>query len=186
MTTFRAYAKALDALFHAHELTLSWNRAAPAKQLHQVEQTIGHELPKALASVWATANGTKRDEPVFARPGYLTPYTLLSTMKALAERDGLERRAPRYAEYVEPSRRDRRIAPGWFQPGWLPFASFSGATMLLIIDFSPSARGAMGQVIAFTHDPDEMSYVAPSFDHFLRASLKFFKAEADELLSAFD
>jgi hypothetical protein len=38
-------------------------------------------------------------------------------------------------------------------------------------------------VIAFTHDPDEMSYVAPSFDRFLADSLTMFTAGADEFFA---
>lgn len=54
----------------------------------------------------------------------------------------------------------------------LPFAEFGGGSLRLLVDLAPSARGTSGQVIAFTHDPDEMTFVADSFDAFLARSLR--------------
>jgi cell wall assembly regulator SMI1 len=51
-----------------------------------------------------------------------------------------------------------------------------------MVDMSPAAKGSKGQVIAFTHDPDEISWVSKSFADFLAASLKAFKADAEDLL----
>jgi cell wall assembly regulator SMI1 len=101
---------------------------------------------------------------------------------AIKERAGFERRAPRYAGYQESRPRDARISPGWYQPGWLPFATFGGATLVLLVDASPGPGGRVGQVIAFTHDPDEMTYVAPSFSEFLQASLQWLEARPQDLL----
>ena len=102
--------------------------------------------------------------------------------EARKERAGFAKRAPRYADYEEESPRDRRILPGWYQPGWLPFASFGGASLVLLVDASPAPPGRSGQLIAFTHDPDEITYVAGSFSAYLAASLAWFEKKPEELL----
>jgi cell wall assembly regulator SMI1 len=120
-----------------------------------------------------------------SRPGFLTGYDFLPLVAALGERDGLRRRAPNYEGYVETGARDRRIRPGWFHDGWPPFAGFGGGTLLLIQDYSPAAPGNVGQIIAFAHDPDEISYVATDFQNFLRASLPSINRDPQEFLGIF-
>jgi len=52
---------------------------------------------------------------------------------------------------------------------WLHFSNCmnNGGTSQLYIDFSPSAKGKIGQIVRYTHDPDELVVVADSFDAYL-------------------
>ena len=54
----------------------------------------------------------------------------------------------------------------------------------MIQDYSPSETGRAGQIIAYTHDPDEIDYVAPDLRTFLRLSLKSIKEDAEDFLEA--
>jgi len=54
----------------------------------------------------------------------------------------------------------------------------------MMIDLNPTEEGTTGQIVAFTHDPDEISFVAPSFSQFLASSLAVMAAEAEEMLLA--
>lgn len=53
---------------------------------------------------------------------------------------------------------------------WLHFSDCmnNGGTSQLYIDFSPSAIGKVGQVVRYTHDPDELVVIADSFDAYLK------------------
>jgi cell wall assembly regulator SMI1 len=177
---FTAYLERLEALYGKLERKLPLRPPATATALKRLEKQLGSALPPSLHAAWQTSNGSRSDTPFFARSGYLTAHDFLSVPQALEARQAMRRRAPRYKDYSEPKRRDRRIAQGWFQPGWLPFAGFGGGTLLLLVDLSPAARGSAGQVIAFTHDPDTLDYVASSFDAFLRSSATALKRYADE------
>jgi cell wall assembly regulator SMI1 len=53
---------------------------------------------------------------------------------------------------------------------------------LLIADLVPSGTGKSGQIIAFTHDPDEIEHIAPSFANLLENSMKAIEADSEELL----
>lgn len=170
--TFDEYLRVLTALHIELNLALTIRAPASMAELKHLEQVWGHQLPDELRTAWLTTDGC--DQTFFVRPGYLTGYAFLSVAEALQAREGFKARAPRYVEWVEHAPRDRRIKSGWFHPGWLPFASFFGS-LVLLVDTAPAASGTVGQIIAFTHDPDQMTYVAPSFGALLEASLPWIR-----------
>lgn len=182
---FAAYLKGLERLYASRDVTLSLARPATAAAVDRLEKKYGFELPAELRNAFLTTNGIPGEQAFFARPGFLTSYGFSSATSALAQRAVMAKRAPQYRDYTEPEPRDPRIAPGWYSDGWLPFADFGGGSLLLILDSSPGPRGVPGQVIAFTHDPDEISYVARSFDRFLAGSLKAAQADPDEFLQIY-
>ncbi len=180
--TFTAYLRAIQRLYAGADRRLVLSRPASETKLSALEKQLGAKLPAALRSAWRAADGGPDYTPVFARPGFLTGYDFLPVAGARDAHAGFRRRAPQYEGYEPPKKRDRRIRPGWFEPGWVPFGAFGGATLVLMVDLSPSAKGVKGQVIAFTHDPDEITWVAPSFADFLARSAKAFAKDSDELL----
>lgn len=184
--TFSEYLRVLREIYVDNDQKLEVNRGATTTQIQSLNQRLGVKIDRGLRDAWMVANGGKTWQPMFARPRYTTGYDFLSIAQAFKTRTGMKRRAPAYKDYVAPSRRDRRIQAGWFQDGWLPFASFGGATLMLIQDYSPTAQGTRGQIIAFTHDPDQISFVAPSFDVLLKRSLAAIRNDAEEFIGEED
>jgi cell wall assembly regulator SMI1 len=183
--TFSTYIAGIRRLYTSRGIELKLARPATAAALDRMEQRYGFPLPAEFRNAFRTTNGVPHEKPVFARPGFLTSYAFLSKTSALQHRELMRKRAPTYRSYVEPQPRDPRIAPGWYSDGWLPFADFGGGTLLLILDSSPTTRGSIGQIIAYTHDPDVISYVARSFEQFLAVSLKVAQHDPDEFLRLF-
>lgn len=181
---FKDYLAQLTALYVQAEVNLQLQAPASPEEIAALESSYGYRLPVELKNAWLHGNGGATDQHLFARPGYLTGFDFLSIDDALKERAGMLRRSPQYANYryEQGSPRDARISPGWYEPGWLPFAKYGGATLLLILDFSPTTQGQAGQIITFTHDPDCIDYVAPSFDVFLRDSLNMLREYSDEFI----
>ncbi|WP_273233716.1 SMI1/KNR4 family protein [Pseudomonas kuykendallii] len=60
------------------------------------------------------------------------------------------------------ARPDAGIREGWWQRGWVPFASNGGGDYLCL-DMVPAAQGRVGQVIEVLHDVPQRVLVAPSF-----------------------
>jgi cell wall assembly regulator SMI1 len=60
------------------------------------------------------------------------------------------------------ARPDAGIRDGWWQRGWVPFASNGGGDYLCL-DLTPAPRGRLGQVIEVLHDVPQRVRVAPSF-----------------------
>ena len=52
---------------------------------------------------------------------------------------------------------------------WLCFSDCmnNGGTSSLFVDFTPSEKGKVGQIVRFLHDPDQIAVIADSFDEFL-------------------
>jgi len=181
---FRAYCDELSRIYSAEGFALKPRPGAGEAALDHAEAKLGIRLAEDLRGAWLHADGAIEGCPVFVRPGYFSAYTFLSIEQALEAREGLRRRSPRYEGFVERRSRDPRILSGWYQEGWLPFASFGGATMLLMQDYSPSPSGQRGQIIAFAHDPDAIDYVAPCFAALLAASIKAIADDPGEFFVA--
>ncbi|WP_297895664.1 hypothetical protein [Shewanella sp.] len=63
-----------------------------------------------------------------------------------------------------------------------PSLNLGGGTLLLIADHSPSALGRMGQVIAYTHDPDMMDFISTDLSQLFEQSLAQIALYPDELI----
>jgi cell wall assembly regulator SMI1 len=161
-------------------VALNFEPGASDTLLFKVEQELGFRLEEVIRQAWLAHNGGEEWQSTFARPGFLESYAFLSLGQAMEEREKLKQRSSQYGSYKQPKRRDKRILDGWFQAGWLPFASFGGSSLLLIQDYSPAATGSAGQIIAFKHDPDSINYVSESFASFLPKSLETLRADPEE------
>lgn len=177
---FPDYISALTAMHLEHKSKLHLRAGASLSMLEEAERRLGFAIGEELKAAWEFANGSKEWATVFSKPGMLQPYSFLSVSEALEERKRMRLRCDQYEGYVSPHPRSRKIRPGWFQEGWLPFASFGGATLLLIQDFTPSTQGRQGQIISFAHDPDSIDYVVSSFSELLPKSIKNIKRYSEE------
>ena len=182
---FAAYLAQLRRLHAEVGKELELAPPATAAAVDGLAASLGFDLPPALREAWLAADGSGRDAVVFARPGYLTGYAFLSVEGAMRAREARRRVAPRYEGHVQTRERDRRVRPGWFQEGWLPFASFGEGTLLLLVDLTPSEGGSVGQIISYTHDPDAMQYEAAAFEDLLEASMTMIASDPEELLRAY-
>jgi len=182
---FSEYVQELRKVYASHDMTLRLAAGNTAEALAEAEAKLGFLLEPGLRDAWRMANGSQYEMRVFLRPGFLSGYDFLSLDLLARERASMDRRSPRYADYVEPDPRDKCVRPGWFHNGWVPFAGFGGGSLLLMQDYSPSEVGRAGQIIAFTHDPDEISYVAPDFPTFLQQSLESIREWPEEFLEIF-
>ncbi|MGH6616763.1 SMI1/KNR4 family protein [Sphingomonas sp.] len=185
MVTFADYIEELRSVYADHDAGLALHGPNTESALVEAEARLGFPLDLGLREAWRIADGSEHEVRVFLRPGFLTGYDFLSLASAEAALAGMERRSPQYLGYVEETPRDRRIRDGWFHSGWLPFAAFGGNSLLLIQDHSPADGGTVGQIIAFTHDPDEITYVAPDFQTYLQLSLEAVWDDPEEFLEIF-
>lgn len=187
MTRAVTYISSIQAVYRRYGAELALNAGASPASISSIASALSDnnthfDLDPTLAAMWSLTDGSRPYHPIFARPGFLTGYDLLSVSQAINARETQRSAAPQYDGYEEEQPRDTRIRPGWFQHGWLPFGSFGGGSMLLILDLSPSEEGTRGQVITYTHDPDQIDYVASGFSEFLSMSRQAFEEEAEELL----
>ncbi|WP_025663497.1 SMI1/KNR4 family protein [Aquimarina megaterium] len=102
---------------------------------------------------------------------YKYPYYLLSSKEIIENRN---QATEYYADYIERKydgvQIDDKITNRADTINWLHFSDCmnNGGTSQLFVDFSPSEKGKIGQVVRFLHDPDEFKVIADSFEDYLK------------------
>ncbi|MBW1294055.1 SMI1/KNR4 family protein [Aquimarina litoralis] len=102
---------------------------------------------------------------------YEYPYYLLSSKEIIENRN---QATEYYSDYIERKydgiEIDDKITNRADKINWLHFSDCmnNGGTSQLFIDFSPSEKGKIGQVVRFLHDPDEFKVIADSFEDYLK------------------
>lgn len=62
---------------------------------------------------------------------------------------------------------DERIKPYLFCGRWFPFAEYAGS-LYLMLDYNPSPKGTVAQIICYVHDPDFIYYIASDITEALK------------------
>ncbi len=177
-----SYLASVAAAYAGFDQALELNPPLPADARAALLEKLGFELPEWLNQLWQCADGGPDYQPVFARPNYFTGADFLSVADAMDMRDRLRGIAGNYIGWQEDKPRDPRVRDGWFLDGWVPFAAFGGSTIVLFADCDPAPGGTAGQVIAFVHDPDQISLLAPDGESYLQQSLDWFTDQAEDFV----
>lgn len=175
-----AYLEAVGATYAQFAAALELGRPLPPEDRALLLGAT--QLPGWLEELWSLADGGPSWHPVFTRPNYLTGADFLPLAEALALRDRLRNIAGNFADWQENEPRDPRVRPGWFLDGWMPFAAFGGSTIVLFADCDPAPGGVVGQVLAYVHDPDQITLLAPDGESYLQQSLAWFMEQAEEFI----
>lgn len=138
-------------------------------------------IPKSLIDILSEIDGTYHRKYEEGEINYYFfgsdvddggyPYYLLQGSKILETKD----EPTKYYDYFINREYDdiipvnEKITNDINNVKWLHFANCmnNGGTSTLYIDFSPSDKGKVGQVIRILHDPDSLEVIADSFDDFL-------------------
>ncbi|MFF2271748.1 SMI1/KNR4 family protein [Agromyces sp. NPDC058136] len=182
MTTARAYLTAVADTYRELDASLELRAPLADEERDELLAPLGGRVPRWLVELWQVADGGPSYSPAFARPGFFTGVDFLSLSQAVALRNRLRDLAGNFTGWQEPTPRDGRIRPGWFPDSWVPFGAFGGSTIVLFADCDPAPGGEIGQVIAYVHDPDQISLLAPDGEAFLAASLEWFREHAEEFV----
>jgi len=100
-------------------------------------------------------------------------YYLLSS-KEIIENRNIVREYAHYSSYINREygevKVDDKIIDKSDSVKWLHFSDCmnNGGTSQLFIDFTPSPKGKVGQIVRFVHDPDSFKVIADSFDDYLK------------------
>ncbi len=178
------YLAHLRAVYEAFELPFELIPPASEQELAAIQQELGPVEPD-LAALWRMTRGSSADcpQPFFQRPGFIDSLDFLTPPQALDQARSMQARAQRMWDMAGPASTDKRLTGHWWEQDWLPFASFYG-DIVLLIDNHPGPEGQAGQVIAYVHDPDKMSWIAPSFAEYLRAAAASIDEDREEFLLA--
>jgi cell wall assembly/cell proliferation coordinating protein, KNR4-like protein len=146
---------------------------ATIASLAAAKTALGFVLDPVRKVTWQSVNGSDEWQTVFTRPG----YAFLFLEATLRERAEMAYPAPQYDGYAQGKHCDPRIGSGWYQAEWLPFVA---PDRLPIADYSPSRQ--YGQIIAFSHNPDTISYLCTDFAMLPEQSLATIRQNPEDYL----
>lgn len=171
---------------------------AKTKDLELLSQTCP-DIPPALLEILSHVDGTNHrsynDEKItfYMFCGYL-PYYLNSSEQMIESLRGNSLMGDSSLAYIYGDEGIEDIAgPGidseapFTERLHLAECMNNGGSSNLYIDFAPAPGGTLGQVICFTHDPDEYRVIAKSFDEFLTQQIEegFAYIENDDRLDSY-
>lgn len=130
--------------------------------LRKIGGTYHHHYPKGTVSIPILGSDISS--------GFI--YYLLSCEDMIKERRYSETITERYGEFLSDPE-IIEVAPeidiNVPMSQWLCFAHCinNGGTSILYLDFSPTKKGTVGQVVRYLHDPDSYVVLAPSFEEYM-------------------
>ncbi|HIE41393.1 MAG TPA: hypothetical protein EYP80_01890 [Candidatus Aenigmarchaeota archaeon] len=156
------------------------NPPASEDEIQLLESHISKKLPDDFRAVYLMHNG-ETDGNSECYPGLMCAYSFMNLKKIATE----------YAFWIETLKLDKlyfsdlgldefvsypdgAIKTVRFDKGWVPFSSDGGGNFLAI-DLCPDKRGAIGQVINFGRDDENLYQISRDFTHFLRLTLENYK-----------
>ena len=181
MSIVDVYLAGLKEALPPEELKqLSLATGATAQQLEALRAAYP-QCPAALLELLSRINGTwwqpygdtKIAVLVLGSDVFEYPYYLMSVEQMLEERDSNENSiADIYDEFLDEDAEllDPRIDPNISMGRRLCFSQCmnNGGTSILYLDFTPTQKGVIGQVVRFLHDPDSYAVIANSFEEYLQ------------------
>jgi len=176
MKTSEEYINGLKRSYFAHNLKGEWEHFENIK--HGVEKNDVIKLkaefpmiPDSLINLLEFVDGTywreyKGEEIVLLFLGSEGISYYLLSAKQMLESKIID-------AYFSDHILDEKIIDNVSNLKWLHFSDCSnnGGSSKLFIDFSPSSKGIVGQIVRFLHDPDEYTVIANNFDEYLQMEI---------------
>ncbi|MDR0307530.1 MAG: SMI1/KNR4 family protein [Chitinispirillales bacterium] len=187
MNIVKNYVDGLKKAYYDENGKEVWNHFEKIKHgvskenITKLKETFPN-IPNSLINLLEYVDGTyyreyEGEEIIFYFLGsdvgeYGYPYYLLSAkeiIENIKHTKNLAKMVEEIRDYDDSAVDDKiSVKPSDFK--WLHFSDCmnNGGTSRLYVDFSPSTKGKVGQIIRFLHDSDELKVIADSFDDYLK------------------
>lgn len=148
-------------------------QGATDEQLHAFEQQFRIKLPEDFKSVYRYKNGSGYISLVWPQEGFYRGYRLLSLQEMSKIKSYFQNENRKMIEFPDEidekqaQQLDERIKPYLFCERWFPFAEYAGS-LYLMLDYNPSPKGTVAQIICYVHDPDFIYYIASNITEALK------------------
>lgn len=146
---------------------------ATEEELRAFENQFHLKLPEDFRAVYRYKNGSGYMSLIWPQKGFYRGYRLLSLQEMSSKKSYFQNKNCEMAEFPEVideetlQQLDERIKPYLFCERWFPFAEYAGS-IYLMLDYNPSEKGEIGQIICYVHDPDFIYYIAQNITEALK------------------
>ena len=144
-----------------------------AEQTHLSKSALGSYEAEDFKTVYSYKNGSGYMSLIWPQEGFYRGYRLLSLKEIIKLKSLFQNKNCKMTEFPnvigekQLQQLDERIKPYLFCERWFPFAEYAGS-LYLMLDYNPSEKGEIGQIICYVHDPDFIYYVAPNITEALK------------------
>lgn len=148
-------------------------QGATEEQLSAFEQQFQIKLPKDFKNVYRYKNGSGYISLVWPQEGFCRGYRLLSLQEMSKIKSYFQNKNRKMTEFPDTidekqiQQLDERIKPYLFCERWFPFAEYAGS-LYLMLDYDPSPKGTVAQIICYVHDPDFIYFIASDITEMLK------------------
>lgn len=147
-------------------------QGATEEQLNAFEQQFQIKLPEDFKKVYRYKNGSGYINLVWPQEDFYHGYRLLSLEEMSKIKSYFQNENRKMIEFPDAidekqiQQLDERIKPYLFCERWFPFAEYAGS-LYLMLDYNPSPKGTVAQIIGYVHDPDFIYYIASNITEML-------------------
>lgn len=148
-------------------------QGATEEQLSALEQQFQIKLPEDFKNVYRYRNGSGYISLVWPQEGFYRGYRLLSLQEMSKIKSYFQNKNRKMIEFPDAidekqiQQLDERIKPYLFCERWFPFAEYAGS-LYLMLDYDPSPKGTVAQIICYVHDPDFIYFIASDITEMLK------------------
>ena len=148
-------------------------QGATEEQLSAFEQQFQIKLPEDFKNVYRYKNGSGYISLVWPQEGFCRGYRLLSLQEMSKIKSFFQNKNRKMTEFPDTidekqiQQLDERIKPYLFCERWFPFAEYAGS-LYLMLDYDPSPKGTVAQIICYVHDPDFIYFIASDITEMLK------------------
>lgn len=148
-------------------------QGATEEQLSAFEQQFQIKLPEDFKNVYRYRNGSGYISLVWPQEGFYRGYRLLSLQEMSKIKSYFQNQNRKMIEFPDTidekqiQQLDERIKPYLFCERWFPFAEYAGS-LYLMLDYDPSPKGTVAQIICYVHDPDFIYFIASDITEMLK------------------
>ena len=143
------------------------------EELNAFENQFQIRLPEDFKTVYSYKNGSGYMSLIWPQEGFYRGYRLLSLKEIIKLKSLFQNKNCKMTEFPnvigekQLQQLDERIKPYLFCERWFPFAEYADS-LYLMLDYDPSKKGEIGQIICYVHDPDFIYYIAPNITETLK------------------
>lgn len=146
----------------ATEICIDLLPGATEKEIHDMEEFVGIEMPSDVKSSFSIHNGQ-----LGAAAPLMGEWQLIS-LEVMLKRWNILKDLYDAGEFTRIQCETKGpVKPEWWIPSWLPLA-YNGAGDYQCLDMSPATGGEIGQIISFWHVIDRREVLAKSFRKWLQ------------------
>ena len=143
------------------------------EELNAFENQFQIRLPEDFKTVYRYKNGSGYMSLIWPQRGFYRGYRLLSLQEMSEIKSYFQNENHEMTKFLDVidekqlQQLDERIKPYLICKRWFPFAEYAGS-LYLMLDYDPSKKGEIGQIICYVHDPDFIYYIAPNITETLK------------------